>query len=240
MSANLIWFRGVEREDVALVGGRNSSLGEYDLDAGGQGHPGADGLCHPPRTPIAPSSPRTIWARSFGRSRRGMGGGADDAGRDRHGRLRQGLRTRALARGGRSDIRAAYRALGDRLGQAAPSVAVRLVRDGRKGPARRPCFAGQEERHVSERGGRGRADRGLAGAAIASLFTDGRSATAALQGFGPSDVALSAAGRLMVRSDISSSGVMFSIDTETGCDRFVLITGAWGLGENVVQGRSRP
>jgi pyruvate,water dikinase len=44
----------------------------------------------------------------------------------------------------------------------------------------------------------------------------------------------------MVRSDLSSSGVMFSIDTETGFDKFVLITGAWGLGENVVQGAVDP
>jgi pyruvate,water dikinase len=53
-------------------------------------------------------------------------------------------------------------------------------------------------------------------------------------------VALSIGVQQMVRSDLSSSGVMFSIDTETGFDKFVLITGAWGLGENVVQGAVDP
>jgi pyruvate,water dikinase len=53
-------------------------------------------------------------------------------------------------------------------------------------------------------------------------------------------VALSIGVQLMVRSDLASSGVMFSIDTESGFDKVVLITAAWGLGENVVQGAVTP
>jgi pyruvate,water dikinase len=53
-------------------------------------------------------------------------------------------------------------------------------------------------------------------------------------------VALSIGVQLMVRSDIGGSGVMFSIDTESGFDKVVLINAAWGLGENVVQGAVTP
>jgi pyruvate,water dikinase len=53
-------------------------------------------------------------------------------------------------------------------------------------------------------------------------------------------VALSIGVQQMVRSDIGGSGVMFSIDTETGFDKVVLINAAWGLGENVVQGAVTP
>jgi len=53
-------------------------------------------------------------------------------------------------------------------------------------------------------------------------------------------VALSIGVQLMVRSDIGGSGVMFSIDTESGFDKTVLINAAWGLGENVVQGAVDP
>ncbi len=53
-------------------------------------------------------------------------------------------------------------------------------------------------------------------------------------------VALSIGVQQMVRSDLGGSGVMFSIDTETGFDKVVLINAAWGLGENVVQGAVDP
>ncbi|RME15169.1 MAG: phosphoenolpyruvate synthase, partial [Alphaproteobacteria bacterium] len=74
----------------------------------------------------------------------------------------------------------------------------------------------------------------------ASLFTDRAISYRNLQGFGHLDVALSIGVQLMVRSDIGGSGVMFSIDTETGFPRAVLINAAWGLGENVVQGAVTP
>jgi pyruvate,water dikinase len=74
----------------------------------------------------------------------------------------------------------------------------------------------------------------------ASLFTDRAITYRNLNGFDHEEVALSIGVQQMVRSDLSSSGVMFSIDTETGFDKFVLITGAWGLGENVVQGAVDP
>ncbi|MGF1607489.1 MAG: phosphoenolpyruvate synthase [Rhodothalassiaceae bacterium] len=74
----------------------------------------------------------------------------------------------------------------------------------------------------------------------ASLFTDRAIAYRENHGFHHMQVALSVGVQRMVRSDLASSGVMFSIDTETGFPRSVLITGAWGLGETVVQGQVDP
>lgn len=70
----------------------------------------------------------------------------------------------------------------------------------------------------------------------ASLFTDRAITYRNEKGFDHCDVALSIGIQQMARSDRGSSGVMFTIDTETGFPDVVLINGAWGLGENVVQG----
>ena len=77
-------------------------------------------------------------------------------------------------------------------------------------------------------------------AAIASLFTDRAISYRTTKGFDHLKVALSIGVQKMVRSDLGGAGVMFSIDTETGFDKVVLINAAWGLGENVVQGAVDP
>lgn len=76
--------------------------------------------------------------------------------------------------------------------------------------------------------------------AQASLFTDRAICYREERGFDHMDVALSIAVQKMVRSDKACSGVAFTIDTETGYNKVVLITGSWGLGENVVQGTVTP
>jgi pyruvate,water dikinase len=75
---------------------------------------------------------------------------------------------------------------------------------------------------------------------FASLYNDRAIAYRVHHGFHHSDVALSAGVQLMARSDIGSSGVMFTLDTESGFDGVVLITSSWGLGESVVQGAVNP
>jgi pyruvate,water dikinase len=75
---------------------------------------------------------------------------------------------------------------------------------------------------------------------FASLFTDRAIVYRAGHGFAHRDVALSVGVQKMVRSDLASAGVIFTLDTETGFRDVVLITGAWGIAETVVQGRVRP
>lgn len=75
---------------------------------------------------------------------------------------------------------------------------------------------------------------------FASIFTDRAISYRQIKGFDHLEVALSVGVQKMVRSDLACSGVMFSIDTETGFQKAVLVTGAYGLGENVVQGTVNP
>lgn len=99
-------------------------------------------------------------------------------------------------------------------------------------------FAGQQETYLNVSG---LADVKMAIRKVfASLFTDRAIAYRVHQGFEHSHVALSAGIQKMVRSDIGASGVMFSLDTESGFRDVVFITGAYGLGEMVVQGAVNP
>ncbi len=99
-------------------------------------------------------------------------------------------------------------------------------------------FAGQQETFLNIQGVNNvlAAVKGV----FASLYNDRAIAYRVHQGFAHSDVAISAGIQYMVRSDIGASGVMFTVDTESGFSDVVLITGAYGLGETVVQGAVNP
>lgn len=99
-------------------------------------------------------------------------------------------------------------------------------------------FAGQQETYLNVHGVRGVLD--ACHKCFASLFTDRAISYRTLKGFDHFSIALSVGIQKMVRSDLASSGVMFSIDTETGFKDAALITAAYGLGENVVQGAVNP
>src|SRR6185369_15924298 len=99
-------------------------------------------------------------------------------------------------------------------------------------------FAGQQETFLNVRGERDLLD--ACRRCYASLFTDRAISYRETKGFDHLKVALSIGVQKMVRADLGGAGVMFSIDTETGCDKVILINAAWGLGENVVQGTVDP
>ncbi|AFY77340.1 phosphoenolpyruvate synthase [Pleurocapsa sp. PCC 7327] len=99
-------------------------------------------------------------------------------------------------------------------------------------------FAGQQETYLNVHGVIGVLD--ACHRCFASLFTDRAISYRTIKGFDHFEVALSVGVQKMVRSDLAASGVMFSIDTETGFKNAALITAAYGLGENVVQGAVNP
>ncbi|MEQ8466086.1 phosphoenolpyruvate synthase [Coleofasciculus sp. E1-EBD-02] len=99
-------------------------------------------------------------------------------------------------------------------------------------------FAGQQETYLNVYGVLDVLD--ACHRCFASIFTDRAISYRTLKGFDHFDVALSVGVQKMVRSDLASSGVMFSIDTETGFKNAALVTAAYGLGENVVQGAVNP
>jgi len=130
-----------------------------------------------------------------------------------------------------SGLIAAYRALGD-----AVSVAVRSSATAEDLPD--ASFAGQQETYLHVRG---EADLLLhVKKVFASLYNDRAIAYRVHHGFAHSDVALSAGIQRMVRADLGSAGVMFTLDTESGFRDVVFITAAYGLGETVVQGAVNP
>jgi pyruvate, water dikinase len=99
-------------------------------------------------------------------------------------------------------------------------------------------FAGQQETYLNVHGLKAVLD--ACHCCFASIFTDRAISYRTIKGFDHFNIALSVGVQKMVRSDLASSGVIFSIDTETGFKNAVLVTAAYGLGENVVQGAVNP
>ncbi|SMX36481.1 phosphoenolpyruvate synthase [Maliponia aquimaris] len=233
-SDTLIWMDRLARGDVARVGGKNASLGEM-LQA-----LTARGIRVPPGfATTAEAYRRYITANDLGKVLTQVLGEMDshhltlaEAGREIRARITRGKWPEDIE----AEIRAAYRRLAEETGQAEPSVAVRSSATAEDLPD--ASFAGQQETFLNIRG-----ETALLAACrrcYASLFTDRAITYRQLKGFDHFEVALSIGVQLMVRSDIGGSGVMFSLDTESGFDKLVLINAAWGLGENVVQGAVSP
>ena len=133
-------------------------------------------------------------------------------------------------------IAASYRELGERYGVEDLDVAVRSSATAEDLPE--ASFAGQQETFLNVTGALDVID--ACRRCYASLFTDRAISYRNEKGFDHMKVALSVGVQKMVRADEAGSGVMFSIDTETGFPDVVVISAAWGLGENVVQGAVNP
>ncbi len=132
-------------------------------------------------------------------------------------------------------ISKAYVKLEEKYG-ASVDVAVRSSATAEDLPG--ASFAGQQETYLNIRGVE--AVLSATKKCIASLFTDRAISYRADKGFSHFDAALSVGVQIMVRSDLSSSGVAFTIDTETGFDKVVVVNSIYGLGEFIVQGKVIP
>lgn len=133
-------------------------------------------------------------------------------------------------------IRTAFEEMSSRIGHRNFTVAVRSSATAEDLPD--ASFAGQQETLLNVHG----IDNVLRAVheVFASLYNDRAIAYRAHQGFNHHDVALSAGIQQMIRSDLASSGVMFTLDTESGFNDVVFITSSYGLGEMVVQGAVNP
>lgn len=133
-------------------------------------------------------------------------------------------------------VRKAYEALAQRIGHSDFSVAVRSSATAEDLPD--ASFAGQQETYLNVKG----VDAVLLAMkkVFASLFNDRAIAYRVHHQFAHHDVALSVGVQQMVRSDLAVSGVMFTMDTESGFNEVVFITSSYGLGEMVVQGAVNP
>jgi pyruvate,water dikinase len=230
----VIWFEELSRVDVALVGGKNSSLGEMVRQLEPMGikvPPGFATTAEAFRDYLTANRLDELIAATLAKLEAGKIT-LPEAGTT----IRQAIKAGEFPEQTRSEIVAAFHELARRTGSKELSVAVRSSATAEDLPD--ASFAGQQETFLNVRGEAALLD--TCRRCYASLFTDRAITYRMLKGFGHTKVALSIGVQLMVRSDIGGSGVMFSIDTESGFDKVVLINAAWGLGENVVQGAVNP
>ncbi len=233
MKRYIRWFEEISLDDVALVGGKNASLGELWRSLRPQG------VRVPPGFAVtADAYRRVIDGEALGPKLAALMAGLDK--RDTEALARRAKTARMLIEEAEipadvwDEIRVAYDQLagdGERT-----SVAVRSSATAEDLPG--ASFAGQQESflHVSGHD----ALRAACSRCFASLFTDRAISYRLDQGFEHMRVALSIAVQRMVRSDLASSGVAFTLDTESGARSVVLVHAAFGLGENVVKGTVDP
>ncbi|MEB3320370.1 MAG: phosphoenolpyruvate synthase [Cyanobium sp.] len=228
-------LRAVGIEAIPLVGGKNASLGEMLRELAGQGVRVPDGFAT-----TADAYRRFIAANGLGERLHALLDGLD--GHDIGALQAAGAAARSLLLRAplpvalQEAILLAYRRLGEEQGQRDPAVAVRSSATAEDLPD--ASFAGQQETYLNVHG-----EAALLAACrrcLASLFTDRAISYRQINGFDHFEVALSIGVQRMVRADLASSGVMFSLDTESGFRDAVLLTAAWGLGETVVQGAVNP
>jgi len=235
MTETVRWLSELGMDDVPIVGGKNASLGEMiqHLTAVGVRVPGgfattaaayreflsASGLAERIAAELEALDVDDIAALS-----------------EVGPKIRGWIIEQPFPPGLDADIEAAYHELVGQEGNDSASWAVRSSATAEDLPD--ASFAGQQETFLNVHGldNVKRAIREV----FASLYNDRAIAYRVHQGFAHAEVALSAGVQRMVRSDLASSGVMFTLDTESGYRDAVFITASYGLGEMVVQGAVNP
>ncbi len=226
------WFHNLSLNDLPLVGGKNASLGEMISQLKAQGIRIPDGfaitaqaywyyLAHNNFTGVMQKTMKQltdygdiVLLRKIGHEIRSL------------------LVSGSLPPDLSQEILQAYHELSQEYNQEACDVAVRSSATAEDLPT--ASFAGQQETYLNVRG-----DEQLlvnCKKSIASLFTDRAIVYRIEQGFDHFKVALSVGVQKMVRSDLASAGVIFSLDTESGFKEVVMIESSWGLGEAIVKG----
>ena len=233
-SPYIVWLEAVGNADIAVVGGKNASLGEMISALKDTGVRVPDGFATTAsayRLLVAANDIGPGLAAALGRYRSGDA----DLGMTGAG-IRRLFLEAVLPEAIAAPIRAAYRALSDRAGGIAVAVAVRSSATAEDLPD--ASFAGQQETFLNVTGEDELID--ACRRCYASLFTDRAIAYRENHGFDHLKVALSIGVQLMVRADLAGSGVMFSIDPDSGFPRVAAISAVWGLGETIVQGSVDP
>jgi pyruvate,water dikinase len=233
--ANYIrWFNELTIDDIPLVGGKNASLGEMYRELTPQGIQIPNGFA------VTAEAYRYVLDQADGWDK--LHQALDDLNPDDVSDLaRRALKAREIIYAApfpedlEQQIIEAFEQLKSQYGDDL-SVAVRSSATAEDLPT--ASFAGQQDTYLNIRGDQALLDS--CKRCFASLFTDRAIHYRIDQGFDHFKLALSIGVMKMVRSDLEASGVMFSLDTESGFKDVVFITGAYGLGENVVQGAVDP
>jgi len=228
------WFEEFGAKDVALVGGKNASLGEMVRNLGKKG------VTIPPGFAITAEAYKYVVEKA-GISQKIRDTLADLDTKDMENLAKRGEKIRNLIANSpcpkelEEEIRICYRKMEERFGKNV-DVAVRSSATAEDLPT--ASFAGQQTSYLNVRGEIDLLEKVMD--CFASLFTNRAISYRVDNGFDHLSVYLSIGVQKMVRSDLACSGVIFSIDTESGFRDVVYITAAYGLGENVVQGIVNP
>ncbi len=229
------WFKDIGVEDIPRVGGKNASLGELIRELSGLGIRVPDGFA-------ITADAYWYFLEANGLTERIQHMLKDIRPDDVDHLIHRAEQIQALIVGGEfpedleQEITAAYDQLSRQGGMQEAYVAVRSSATAEDLPT--ASFAGQQETYLMVRG-----HEDLLHSirkAFASLFTPRAITYREEHGFDHMKVALSVGVQYMVRSDLASSGVAFTLDTETGFRDVVLINASWGLGEHLVQGKVSP
>ena len=233
MTEYVLWFDQVGMGDVERVGGKNSSLGEMISNLANAGVSVPNGFATTAdayREFLRYEDLDTRIQKELDKLDVSDVRALAEAG----ARIRKWILEAPLPPELEKSVRTAFETLQD--GNVGIAVAVRSSATAEDLPD--ASFAGQQETHLNIVGIENvlHAIRDV----FASLFNDRAIAYREHQGFDHHKVALSAGIQRMVRSETASSGVMFTLDTESGFDQVVFITSSFGLGETVVQGAVNP
>ncbi|MEK7114300.1 MAG: PEP/pyruvate-binding domain-containing protein, partial [Patescibacteria group bacterium] len=232
--AHILWMKDIGMDDVAAVGGKNASLGELIRSVVPKGVRVPEGFCV------------TAEAYYYFLKETGLDvfiattlDGLNTKNLkelSRCGKLvRDAMRSTPLPVRLERAVIDAYAQMEKKYGKKV-DVAVRSSATAEDLPG--ASFAGEHETYLNIRGSKDVVRATIW--AMASLFTDRAISYRADKGFAHTKVALSVGVQKMVRSDLGASGVMFTVDTESGFRDLVLINAVWGLGELIVQGRVTP
>ncbi|HVP30807.1 MAG TPA: phosphoenolpyruvate synthase, partial [Myxococcota bacterium] len=228
-------FDSLTLDDVPLVGGKNASFGELIRALKPLGVKVPDGFA------LTADAYKALLdgpgvREGLRNALRGLDPTDVDSLRAAGALARRTLREAPVSPEMQREIEEAYAALSRRYGQEQADVAVRSSATAEDLPT--ASFAGQQETYLNVHGVPQLVE--ACRRCFASLFTDRAISYRAERGFDHEKVYLSIGVQKMVRSDQAGSGVMFTLDTESGFDQAVLITAIYGLGENIVQGVVNP
>ncbi|NPA95230.1 MAG: phosphoenolpyruvate synthase [Thermodesulfobacteria bacterium] len=230
----ILWFEEIGIEDVPLVGGKNASLGEMYQHLSGKGIKVPNGFAI-----TAEAYKHLLKDAGIEAAIREALADLDTSDinnlRERGKKVREIILNAKFPEDLEEEIKKAYAKMEE---EYYPNVDVAVRSSATAEDLPDASFAGQQETFLNITGTDALIE--ACHKCFASLFTDRAISYRHDKGFGHFDVYLSIAVQKMVRSDSASSGVMFTIDTESGFEDVVYITGAWGLGENVVQGAVNP
>ncbi|MFN3504748.1 MAG: phosphoenolpyruvate synthase [Caldimicrobium sp.] len=230
----ILWFDEIKYEDVPLVGGKNASLGEMYSKLTSKG------INVPYGFAVTAEAYRYFIKENhldeeIKKTLKGLDTHNIEDLQKRGKKIRNLIYHAKMPERLAEEIARSYERLAQKYGKD-PDVAVRSSATAEDLPD--ASFAGQQETYLNIRGTKQIID--YVQKCFASLFTDRAISYREDKGFDHFSVYLSVAVQKMVRSDKASSGVMFTLDTESGFRDVVYITGAWGLGEYVVQGKVNP